>query len=100
MCESLAVPVPHSYPNPPLICLLQTVLFWTCEKFPRTKDWRCFREGFLRMVRKLHKCASQHFLKHYFVRGTNLLKYANTSELDLVASKLAVFLENPVLCLD
>ncbi|XP_067402119.1 protein mab-21-like 3 isoform X1 [Emydura macquarii macquarii] len=79
---------------------LQTVLFWTCEKFPRTKDWRCFREGFLRMVRKLHKCASQHFLKHYFVRGTNLLKYANTSELDLVASKLAVFLENPVLCLD
>ncbi|XP_065253543.1 protein mab-21-like 3 [Emys orbicularis] len=79
---------------------LQMVLFWTCEKYPRTKDWRCFREGFLRMVKKLHKCVSQHFLKHYFVRGTNLLKYANTSDLDLVAGKLAVFLENPVLCLD
>nr|XP_025045378.1 protein mab-21-like 3 isoform X3 [Pelodiscus sinensis] len=79
---------------------LQTVLFWTCEKYPRTKDWRCFREGFLRMVRKLHKCVSQHFLKHFFIRGTNLLKYANTSDLDLVAGKLTVFLENPVLCLD
>ncbi|XP_039393600.1 protein mab-21-like 3 isoform X2 [Mauremys reevesii] len=79
---------------------LQMVLFWTCEKYPRAKDWRCFREGFLRMVKKLHKCVSQHFLKHYFVRSTNLLKYANTSDLDLVAGKLAVFLENPVLCLD
>uniref|UniRef100_A0A8B9SPK8 Mab-21 like 3 n=1 Tax=Anas platyrhynchos TaxID=8839 RepID=A0A8B9SPK8_ANAPL len=88
--------------NKPIITAyhLQTVLFWTCEKYPRTKDWRCFREAFLRLVQKLHKCVSQHFLKHYFVKNTNLLKYANTSDLDVVASKLAVFLENPVFCLD
>ncbi|KAK4832757.1 hypothetical protein QYF61_025286 [Mycteria americana] len=88
--------------NKPVITAyhLQTVLFWTCEKYPRTKDWRCFPEAFLRLVQKLHKCVSQHFLKHYFVKNTNLLKYANTSDLDLVASKLAVFLENPVFCLD
>ncbi|XP_068022108.1 protein mab-21-like 3 isoform X2 [Melanerpes formicivorus] len=79
---------------------LQTVLFWTCEKYPRSKDWRCFPEAFLRLVQKLHKCVSQHFLKHYFVKSTNLLKYANTSDLDLVASRLAIFLENPVFCLD
>ncbi|OWK63994.1 Protein mab-21-like 3 [Lonchura striata] len=88
--------------NKPVITAyhLQTVLFWTCEKYPRTKDWRCFPEAFLRLVQKLHKCVSQHFLKHYFLKNTNLLKYANTSDLDLVASKLAVFLENPVFCLD
>ncbi|XP_033029676.1 protein mab-21-like 3 [Lacerta agilis] len=79
---------------------LQMVLFWTCEKYPRSKDWSCFRKGFLRMVRKLHKCVSQHFLKHYFIKGTNLLKYANTNDLDMVAGKLAVFLENPTLPLD
>ncbi|NXQ23470.1 MB213 protein, partial [Alaudala cheleensis] len=88
--------------NKPVITAyhLQTVLFWTCEKYPRTKDWRCFPEAFLRLVQKLHKCVSQHFLKHYFLKNTNLLKYANTSDLDLVASKLAVFLANPVFCLD
>ncbi|XP_074672890.1 protein mab-21-like 3 [Strix aluco] len=88
--------------NKPVITAyhLQTVLFWTCEKYPRTKDWRCFPEAFLRLVQKLHKCVSQHFLKHYFVKNTNLLKYANTSDLDLVASKISVFLENPVFCLD
>ncbi|XP_015265318.1 PREDICTED: protein mab-21-like 3 [Gekko japonicus] len=76
---------------------LQMVLFWTCEKYPRSKDWCCFRKAFLRLVRKLHKCVSQHFLKHYFLKDTNLLKYANTNALDTVAGKLAVFLENPVL---
>ncbi|XP_010212049.1 PREDICTED: protein mab-21-like 3 isoform X2 [Tinamus guttatus] len=88
--------------NKPVITAyhLQTVLFWTCEKYPRTKDWCCFPEAFLRLVRKLHKCVSQHFLKHYFVKNTNLLKYTNTSDLDVVANKLAVFLENPMLCLD
>uniref|UniRef100_A0A8D0DKA3 Mab-21 like 3 n=1 Tax=Salvator merianae TaxID=96440 RepID=A0A8D0DKA3_SALMN len=79
---------------------LQMVLFWTCEKYPHSKDWRCFHTAFLRMVRKLHKCVSQRFLKHYFIRDTNLLKYANTNDLDVVAGKLAVFLENPILPLE
>ncbi|XP_066472462.1 protein mab-21-like 3 isoform X1 [Tiliqua scincoides] len=79
---------------------LQMVLFWTCEKYPLSKDWRCFRTCFLRMIRKLHKCVSQHFLKHYFIKDTNLLKYANINDLDMLASKLAVFLENPMLPLD
>ncbi|XP_053150737.1 protein mab-21-like 3 isoform X2 [Hemicordylus capensis] len=79
---------------------LQMVLFWTCEKYPRSKDWRCFHKGFLRMVRKLHKCVSQHFLKHYFIKDTNLLKYTNTNDLDVVAGKLTVFLENPMLPLN
>ncbi|XP_054858196.1 protein mab-21-like 3 [Eublepharis macularius] len=76
---------------------LQMVLFWTCEKYPRCKDWHCFRKAFLRVVQKLHKCVSQHFLKHYFLKDTNLLKYANTNDLDAVAGKLAIFLENPAL---
>ncbi|XP_008832246.1 protein mab-21-like 3 [Nannospalax galili] len=74
---------------------LQTVLFWTCEKYPHLKDWQVFRQSLLRLVRKLHKCVSQHFLKHYFVPKSNLLQSANPSELDAVAQKLAFFLKNP-----
>ncbi|XP_047419372.1 protein mab-21-like 3 isoform X2 [Sciurus carolinensis] len=74
---------------------LQTVLFWTCEKYPHLKDWQVFSKALLRLVRKLHKCVSQHFLKHYFVPKSNLLQYANSSELDSVAQKLAFFLKNP-----
>ncbi|XP_031313746.1 protein mab-21-like 3 [Camelus dromedarius] len=74
---------------------LQTVLFWTCEKYPDPKDWRVFSKAFLRLVRKLHKCVSQHFLKHYFVRKGNLLQYASPAKLDAVAQKLASFLKDP-----
>ncbi|XP_006001986.1 protein mab-21-like 3 [Latimeria chalumnae] len=74
---------------------LQTLLLWSCEKHPRAKDWQDFKASFLRLVKKLHKCVCQHFLKHYFVRGYNLLKYANTNELDLVAQKVVDFLANP-----
>ncbi|XP_032494673.1 protein mab-21-like 3 [Phocoena sinus] len=78
---------------------LQTVLFWTCEKYPHPKDWRVFSRAFLRLVRKLHKCVSQHFLKHYFVRESNLLRYANSGELGALAQKLAFFLQNPQISL-
>uniref|UniRef100_A0A8C8ZP18 Mab-21 like 3 n=1 Tax=Prolemur simus TaxID=1328070 RepID=A0A8C8ZP18_PROSS len=78
---------------------LQTVLFWTCEKYPHFKDWQVFGKAFLRLVRKLHKCVSQHFLKHYFVRNSNLLRCANSGELDAVAQKLAFFLKNPQISL-
>nr|XP_012617259.1 protein mab-21-like 3 isoform X1 [Microcebus murinus]XP_012617261.1 protein mab-21-like 3 isoform X1 [Microcebus murinus]XP_012617262.1 protein mab-21-like 3 isoform X1 [Microcebus murinus]XP_012617263.1 protein mab-21-like 3 isoform X1 [Microcebus murinus]XP_012617264.1 protein mab-21-like 3 isoform X1 [Microcebus murinus] len=78
---------------------LQTVLFWTCEKYPHFKDWQVFSKAFLRLVRKLHKCVSQHFLKHYFVRNSNLLRCANSGELDAVAQKLAFFLKNPQISL-
>ncbi|XP_006899648.1 PREDICTED: protein mab-21-like 3 [Elephantulus edwardii] len=74
---------------------LQTVLFWTCEKYPHTRDWQVFNKAFLRLVKKLHKCVSQHFLKHYFMRNSNLLRYANFMELDAVAEKLTSFLKNP-----
>lgn len=74
---------------------LQTVLFWTCEKYPHVKDWQSFDKAFLRLVRKLHKCVKQHFLKHYFVRKSNLLRNASSHELDVVAQKLACFLKNP-----
>ncbi|XP_046938251.1 protein mab-21-like 3 [Lynx rufus] len=74
---------------------LQTVLFWTCEKYPHPKEWQVFSKAFLRLVRKLHKCVSQHFLKHYFVRKSNLLQHASSGELDTVAQKLALFLKNP-----
>ncbi|XP_053447345.1 protein mab-21-like 3 isoform X1 [Nycticebus coucang] len=74
---------------------LQTVLFWTCEKYPHSKDWQTFHKAFLRLVRKLHKCVSQHFLKHYFVPNSNLLQYVNSGELEAVAQKLAFFLKDP-----
>ncbi|XP_020747674.1 protein mab-21-like 3 isoform X2 [Odocoileus virginianus] len=78
---------------------LQTVLFWTCEKYPNPKDWQVFSRGFLRLVRKLHKCVSQHFLKHYFVRKSNLLQYASSRELDALAQTLAFFLKDPQISL-
>lgn len=71
------------------------VLFWTCEKYPHLKDWQVFQPALLRLVRKLHRCVSQHFLKHYFVPKSNLLQSANPSELDAVAQKVAFFLKNP-----
>ncbi|KAM5295435.1 protein mab-21-like 3 isoform 1-T11 [Glossophaga mutica] len=78
---------------------LQTVLFWTCEKYPHSKDWQVFSKGFLRLARKLHRCVSQHFLKHFFVRSCNLLQPANAAELDAVAQKLAFFLKDPQISL-
>ncbi|XP_006874870.1 PREDICTED: protein mab-21-like 3 [Chrysochloris asiatica] len=78
---------------------LQTVLFWTCEKYPHSKDWQVFSESFLRLVQKLHKCVSQHFLKHYFVHKSNLLRYASSVELEAVAQRLASFLKNPKISL-
>ncbi|KAG7463635.1 hypothetical protein MATL_G00178750 [Megalops atlanticus] len=74
---------------------LQTLLFWTCEKYPRSRDWRNLRESVLRLAKKLHKCVSQRYLRHYFVRSYNLLKYANTNELDVMARKICDFLDNP-----
>ncbi|XP_070251848.1 protein mab-21-like 3 isoform X2 [Myotis yumanensis] len=74
---------------------LQTVLFWTCEKYPHAKDWRVFSKGLLRLARKLHKCVRQRFLKHFFVRSGNLLQHAASAELDAVAQKLALFLKDP-----
>lgn len=79
----------------PTIFHSQTVLFWTCEKYPNLKDWQVFHQGLLRLARKLHRCVSQHFLKHYFVPKSNLLQSANPSELDAVAQKVAFFLKNP-----
>ncbi|XP_043819388.1 protein mab-21-like 3 [Dromiciops gliroides] len=76
---------------------LQTVLFWTCEKYPRTKDWRVFRKAFLRLVRKLYKCVNQHYLKHFFIKGTNMLQYVSRNDLEEVAQKLTLYLKNPVL---
>ncbi|XP_004616341.3 protein mab-21-like 3 [Sorex araneus] len=74
---------------------LQTVLFWTCEKYPHGKDWRAFGKAFLRLARRLHRCVRQRFLRHYFVRKSNLLHQACPRELDAVAQKLACFLKNP-----
>lgn len=74
---------------------LQTLLMWTCEKYPGSKDWRNFKKSFLRLVKKLHKCVNQRYLRHFFVRGYNLLKYTNTIELDIMAKKISDFIENP-----
>uniref|UniRef100_A0A8C0YLY3 Mab-21-like 3 n=2 Tax=Cyprinus carpio TaxID=7962 RepID=A0A8C0YLY3_CYPCA len=53
------------------------------------------QENILRLMQKLHKCVSQHHLRHYFVRSHNLLKYSNTNELDDVPKKINNFLDNP-----
>ncbi|KAM4689878.1 protein mab-21-like 3, partial [Rhinophrynus dorsalis] len=74
---------------------LQMVLLWACEKHPSTKAWKDFRRCFLRVVRRLLKCSKQRFLRHYFVRRANLLKYADTTQLDAMADKLTRFLQNP-----
>lgn len=74
---------------------LQTLLFWTCEKYSRPKDWKRFQKSFLRLVKKLQKCVLQRYLRHYFVKSYNLLKYANTNELDITSQKINNFLMNP-----
>ncbi|XP_068946365.1 protein mab-21-like 3 isoform X3 [Petaurus breviceps papuanus] len=76
---------------------LQTILFWTCEKYPRSKDWSIFKKAFLRLVRKLYKCVNQSYLKHFFVKNTNMFQYSSKNDLDSVAQKLNLFLKNPVL---
>ncbi|XP_010878333.2 protein mab-21-like 3 [Esox lucius] len=76
---------------------LQTLLFWCCEKFPCGRDWRCMKECVLRVARKLLKCVGQRYLRHYFVRSYNLLKYSNTTELDLTAQKINDFITDPSL---
>lgn len=43
------------------------------------------------------KCVSQRYLRHYFVRSYNLLKYSNTTELDHTAQKINDFIANPSL---
>lgn len=75
--------------------LPQTVLFWTCEKYPHAKDWQAFGRGFLRLARTLHKCVRERFLQHFFVRSSNLLQQASAAELDAVAQRLAFFLKDP-----
>ncbi|XP_056670590.1 protein mab-21-like 3 [Monodelphis domestica] len=77
---------------------LKMVLFWTCKKYPHAKDWKNFTVSFLCLVRKLHKCVSQHFLRHYFVDGNNMFQYVSINDLDAIAQKLTLFLENPGLC--
>ncbi|KAJ8350957.1 hypothetical protein SKAU_G00260870 [Synaphobranchus kaupii] len=59
------------------------------------QDWRDLRGTVLRLAKKLHKCVSQRYLRHYFVRGYNLLKYTNTNQLDDMAKKICDFLNNP-----
>lgn len=49
------------------------------------------------MATKLHKCVSQRYLRHYFVRSYNLLKYSNTTELDNTSQRINAFLVNPSL---
>uniref|UniRef100_A0A2K6V6I9 Mab-21 like 3 n=1 Tax=Saimiri boliviensis boliviensis TaxID=39432 RepID=A0A2K6V6I9_SAIBB len=83
------------WPSQERVECIKTVLFWTCEKYPHFKDWQVFSKAFLRLVRKLHKCVSQHFLKHYFVRNSNLFQCTNPIELDAVAQKVSTFLKNP-----
>ncbi|XP_045717601.1 protein mab-21-like 3 isoform X3 [Phyllostomus hastatus] len=78
---------------------LQTVLFWTCEKYPHSKDWQVLSKGLLRLAKKLHRCVSQRFLKHFFVQRCNLLQHADVAELDAVARKLAFFLKHPQISL-
>ncbi|XP_072116496.1 protein mab-21-like 3 isoform X3 [Mobula birostris] len=74
---------------------VKTLLFWTCEKYPRSKDWKNFQKCFLRLVKKLQKCVLQRYLRHYFVKSYNLFKYANTNELDITSQKINDFLMNP-----
>ncbi|XP_041439054.1 protein mab-21-like 3 isoform X3 [Xenopus laevis] len=76
---------------------LQMIFLWASERHPSAKAWKDLGRCFLRIVRRLQKCARQRFLRHYFVRRANLLKYADTAQLDALADKLSRFLQNPSL---
>ncbi|XP_056416847.1 protein mab-21-like 3 isoform X2 [Hyla sarda] len=76
---------------------LQMILLWECERNPSSKAWLNFGSSFLRLVRRLLKCSRQRFLRHYFVRRANLLKYADANQLDKLADKLRRFLQCPTL---
>ncbi|XP_068946364.1 protein mab-21-like 3 isoform X2 [Petaurus breviceps papuanus] len=85
------------WPSREKVEYVKTILFWTCEKYPRSKDWSIFKKAFLRLVRKLYKCVNQSYLKHFFVKNTNMFQYSSKNDLDSVAQKLNLFLKNPVL---
>ncbi|XP_073407152.1 protein mab-21-like 3 [Dendrobates tinctorius] len=74
---------------------LQMILLWECERNPSSKTWLDFGSCFLRLVRRLLKCSQQRFLRHYFVRRANLLKYADANQLDKLAENLSRFLQCP-----
>ncbi|XP_063301922.1 protein mab-21-like 3 [Pelobates fuscus] len=74
---------------------LHMIVLWACEKHPTTKSWQDFVKCFLRLVRQLLKCTRQRFLRHYFVRRANLLKYADATQMDVLATKLTQFLQCP-----
>ncbi|XP_075053621.1 protein mab-21-like 3 isoform X2 [Mixophyes fleayi] len=76
---------------------LQMVLLWECERNPSIKSWLDFGTCFLRLVRRLLKCSRQRFLRHYFIKRANLLKYADATRLDMLAEKLRRFLQSPSL---
>ncbi|XP_069616114.1 protein mab-21-like 3 [Ranitomeya imitator] len=74
---------------------LQMILLWECERNPSSKAWLDFGSCFLRLVSRLLKCSQQRFLRHYFVRRANLLKYADANQLDKLADNLSRFLQCP-----
>ncbi|XP_075449081.1 protein mab-21-like 3 isoform X2 [Ascaphus truei] len=74
---------------------LQMVVLWACERHPSPRAWQDFRRCFLRVVRRLLKCSRQRFLHHFFIRRANLLKAADTTQLNMLADKLRRFLKNP-----
>lgn len=76
---------------------LQMILLWECERNPSSKAWLEFGSCFLRLVRRLLKCSRQRFLRHYFIRRANMLKYADANQLDKLADKLSRFLQCPTL---
>ncbi|CAJ0938769.1 unnamed protein product [Ranitomeya imitator] len=71
------------------------ILLWECERNPSSKAWLDFGSCFLRLVSRLLKCSQQRFLRHYFVRRANLLKYADANQLDKLADNLSRFLQCP-----
>ncbi|XP_053312827.1 protein mab-21-like 3 isoform X2 [Spea bombifrons] len=74
---------------------LQMVVLWACERHPGSKSWQDFVRCFLRLVRRLLKCTRQRFLRHFFVRRANLLKYADPVQLEALADTLSRFLRHP-----
>ncbi|KAM9290551.1 LOW QUALITY PROTEIN: protein mab-21-like 3, partial [Gastrophryne carolinensis] len=75
---------------------LQMLLLWECQRRPSSRSWLDLAQCFLRLIRRLMRC-SQRFLRHFFVRRANLLKYSDSAQLDALADTLHRFLESPSL---
>ena len=74
---------PHCSPSSRVLCsyFIKTLIFWVCEETDLS-HWgkERFRECVIHLLRKLHECVRNKYLRHYFIPSFNLLSVKMTDQ--------------------